>query len=255
MIKIAKYVIYDILRSKVILAYTAFLLAVSLSLFLLDNDPAKSLISLMSIAITVIPLVSIIFATTWFYNAAEFTELLAAQPLPRISILIGQYMGLALSLLIAITLGIGIPLFIWAPGSSSVALYAAASTLSLAFISLAFLTSVATRDKAKGIGISLLVWFYCSVIYDGIILAILFAFSDYPLERIVILLASLNPIDLGRIIVLLHFDISALMGFTGAVYKQFFGTPFGLIYSFVLMSLWIIVPLTISMRIFRRKNI
>ena len=99
--------------------------------------------------------------------------------------------------------------------------------LTLAFISIAFFASVAMRDKAKGIGLSLLLWFYFSVIYDAIVLAILFSFSDYPLDRAVIALASLNPIDMARLMVLMKLDISALMGFTGAVYKQFFGSSFG----------------------------
>ncbi|MEI6817941.1 MAG: ABC transporter permease, partial [Bacteroidota bacterium] len=73
--------------------------------------------------------------------------------------------------------------------------------------------------------------------------------------KAVIVLASLNPIDLGRIIILLKLDISALMGFTGAVYKEFFGSNFGLIYSISIMIVWIILPLSISIKIFKKKNL
>lgn len=255
MFKIAKYVIYDILRSKVILAYTFFLLVVSLSLFLMDSDASKSLISLMTVIMIIVPLVSIIFSTTYFYNAYEFIELLAAQPLRRNTILLGEYFGVIISLLFALAVGVGVPVCIWSFNSTGMVLLASGAALSLAFTSIAFLTSVATRDKSKGIGIALLLWFYFSVIYDGLVLAILFAFNDYPLERAVIGLASLNPIDLGRIIILLKFDISALMGFTGAVYKQFFGSYFGFLYSAVIMLLWITIPLWFSVRIFKKKNI
>ena len=93
------------------------------------------------------------------------------------------------------------------------------------------------------------------MIYDGLLLGILFSFSEYPLEKTVILLASLNPIDLGRILILLKMDISALMGLTGAVYKKFFGTGLGTAYSIGMMSAWIILPLLAALGIFRKKNL
>ncbi len=255
MFKIAKYVVYDILRSKVLIAYSLFLLLVSLCLFNLEENSAKSLISLMSVVMIIVPLVSIIFSTTYFYNAYQFIELLVAQPISRSSILLGQFTGVSISLLMALLIGIGIPVFIYSPDATGIVLLISGFALTLAFIALAFFSSVAMRDKAKGIGMSLMLWFYFSVIYDGLVLGILFSFSDYPLEKAVIALASFNPIDLGRIIILMKMDISALMGLTGAVYKQFFGSSFGIFYSLSIMLIWIILPLMVALRIFRKKNL
>lgn len=255
MFKIAKYVIYDILRSKVLIAYTLFLLVISFSLFSLEEDPSKSLVSLMSVIMIIVPLVSVVFSTTYFYNAYEFIELLVAQPLSRTTILLGEFTGVAFSMLAAFFLGIGVPVCIYSPDATGFVLLLSGSALSLSFISIAFFSSVATRDKAKGIGLSLMLWFYFSVIYDAIVLGILFAFSDYPLEKAVIALASLNPVDLGRIMILLKLDISALMGFTGAVYKQFFGGNFGLLYTGFIMLIWVVVPMLVALRIFKRKNL
>ena len=255
MFKISKYVIYGILRSKVIIAYTLFLLLITVGLFTFQNDVSKSIISIMSIIMIMVPLVSIIFSTTYFYNGYEFIELLLAQPLSRKTILLGEFTGIAISLITAFLIGVGIPIVIYASTATGAVIIISGIALTLIFISLAILGSVATRDKAKGIGIALMLWFYFSIIYDAIILGILFTFSDYPLEKAVILLASLNPIDLGRIIILLKLDISALMGFTGAVYKQFFGSNFGLIYSITIMGVWIISPLFFAIRIFKRKNL
>ncbi len=255
MFKISKYVIYDIIRSKVLIAYTLFLLMVSFSLFSLEDDPSKSLISLMSVVMIIVPLVSIVFATTYFYNAYEFIELLVAQPLGRTTILMGEFVGVSVSMISALLIGMGIPIAVYSPDATGLVLLVSGIVLCLCFISLAFFASVITRDKAKGIGMSLMLWFYFAVIYDGLVLGILFSFNDYPLDKAVIALASLNPIDLGRIIILLKFDISALMGFTGAVYKKFFGSSFGLIYSLVCMLVWIIITLLHSLSIFRKKNL
>jgi Cu-processing system permease protein len=255
MFKIAKYVMYDILRSKVLIAYSLFLLLVSFSLFSMEENSSKSLISLMSVVMIIVPLVSIIFSTTYFYNAYQFIELLVAQPISRSSILLGEFIGVSVSLLFALFTGVGIPVLIYAPDSTGLVLMISGFALTLSFISLAFFSSVAMRDKAKGIGMSLMLWFYFSVIYDGLVLGILFSFNEYPLEKAVIALASFNPIDLGRIIILMKMDISALMGLTGAVYKQFFGSSFGIIYSLSIMLMWVVFPLRIALRIFRKKNL
>ena len=255
MLKICKYIIYDIIRSKVLIAYTLFLLLASIGLFNIEENSSKGIISLTSIIMVIVPLVSIVFSTTYFYNAAEFMELLVAQPLGRTSILMGEYLGVAFSMVCAFFIGIGLPVLIYASGETGLVLIISGIGLTMVFTSLAFFSAVSTRDKARGIGLALMIWFYFSVIYDGIVLAVLFAFNDYPLDKAVIALASLNPIDLGRIIILLKLDISALMGFTGAVYKQFFGSSFGLLYSLLLILIWIIVPLLLSIRIFKRKNL
>src|ERR1019366_8798938 len=108
MFKISKYIIYDIVRSKVLIAYTLFLLLASIGLFNIEENGSKSLISLMSIVMVIVPLVSIVFSTTYFYNATEFMELLVAQPMGRTTILLGQYIGVAASMAGAFFIGIGI---------------------------------------------------------------------------------------------------------------------------------------------------
>ena len=84
---------------------------------------------------------------------------------------------------------------------------------------------------------------------------ILFAFSDYPLEKITLVLASLNPVDLGRIFIMLQMDVSALMGYTGAVYKEFFNSQVGMFYTLGVMLIWIILPLALANRSFSKKDL
>jgi Cu-processing system permease protein len=118
----------------------------------------------------------------------------------------------------------------------------------------AFLASVRSRDKARGIGFALLLWFYFALIYDGLVLLTLFAFSDYPMEKFTLLLSALNPIDLGRIYIMLKMDISALMGYTGALYKDFFGSGSGVLFTAGIMAIWAVVPLWLALRSFKRKD-
>jgi Cu-processing system permease protein len=255
MAKIIKYVVLDILRNKILLSYTALLLIISLTIVNLEDNHAKALLSLLNIVLIVLPLVSIIFSTIYFYNSAEFIELLVCQPLRRIRILTGLYSGLALSLLIAFLTGVGLPLLLYDLNGTSLLLVAVGSALTLIFTALAVLGSVLTRDKARGIGIAVLLWFYFSVLYDGIVLFLLFQFSDYPLEKPSIVLGSLNPVDLGRILLLLRMDNSAMMGYSGAVFQSFFGSGGGSLLAIFVLLLWIILPIWAAVRRFNHKDL
>lgn len=255
MIRITKHALYDILRNRFVLFYALFLMVITFSLFSLDSDPGKAVLSLLNIILMVVPLVSIIFTTIYFFNSYEFIELLLSQPIDRKVIFFSEFMAIAAALSTAYLLGVGVPIFMLSPDAGSLYLLLAGLMLTWVFVSLAFAASVITRDKAKGIGIALLFWFYFGLIYDGFLLYIIYSFSDYPIEKITLTLVSLNPIDLARIVILLKLDISALMGYTGAFYKDFFGTNMGIIYSFSLLLIWTLVPLGFSLRKFLRKDI
>ena len=255
MLKLSRYVLYDILRSKVVIAYTLFLLVVSLCLFQLEENQSKAILSLLTIVLIVVPLISMIFTTIHYYNSYEFIELMLSQPLSRTRILLSEFAGVAMSLLSAFFVGVGIPVLLFAFDEIGRALLFTGGSLTLVFTSLSFWASVKSRDKARGIGAALLIWFYFALIFDGLVLVILFSFSDYPLEKLTLVLSALNPIDLGRIFIMLKMDISALMGYTGALYKDFFGSGTGILFTAGIMLLWIILPLWSALRVFKKKDL
>jgi len=67
--------------------------------------------------------------------------------------------------------------------------------------------------------------------------------------------SGLNPIDLGRILILLQLDISALMGYTGAIFKDFFGSKLGATIAAFVLVLWAVLPLLWSLRKFNAKDL
>ena len=255
MLKLSRYVLYDILRSRVVIGYTMFLFLISTTLFNMEENSSKAILSLLNIVLIVIPLISLIFATTHYYNSYEFIELMLSQPMSRFKIIMSEYSGVAVSLLAAFIVGVGVPVLIYSFDSAGLAMLLTGSLLTLVFSSIAFYASVRSRDKARGIGVALLLWFYFALIFDGLMLLILFAFSDYPLERLTLLLSSLNPIDLGRIFIMLKMDVSALMGYTGALYKNFFGSYSGMLFTIGIMLVWMAVPLVLAIRAFKKKDL
>jgi Cu-processing system permease protein len=100
-----------------------------------------------------------------------------------------------------------------------------------------------------------LLWFYFALIYDGLLLWVIYVFNDYPLELPTLILSSLNPIDLARITMLLSMDVSALMGYTGAFFKDFLGSGSGILFSFLMLAFWITWPLLVALRRFNRNDL
>jgi len=253
--KVIKYVIIDILRNKIMLAYTAFLLVLSFSIFSLEDNSAKGLLGLLNIILIIVPLVSIVFSTIYVYNSAEFIELLVSQPLKRKTIWMSLFTGLASSMVLAFMVGVGIPILIYQSDITGMMMMVIGILLSVIFVAIAMLAAVKTRDKAKGIGIAVLLWLYFSLLFDGFVLFLVFQFSDYPVEKLMVAVSMLNPLDLARIMILLKMDISALMGYTGAVFKDFFGTGMGLTLSFSVLVCWTIIPIWFSIRKFKTKDL
>lgn len=252
--RIIKFIILDILRNKIIVFYTILLAILSFSMFSLEDNETKGLLSLLNLILLNVPLVSIIFSTIYIYNSSEFVELLISQPIKRNKIWISLFAGLNLSLLISFLIGAGIPILYYSCNTSGLTIIGMGCIISVIFSSLAFLCSILSRDKAKGIGIAILLWLFFSLLFDGIIMFVLFQLSDYPIENWAPLIAAFNPIDLSRITILLQLDLSAMLGYTGAVFKQSFGSVWGIIISTALLCLWMFIPFMISLIKFNKKD-
>ncbi|MCC6865221.1 MAG: ABC transporter permease subunit [Ignavibacteria bacterium] len=253
-LKIFKYVLYDVLRSKMIIIYTLLLLIISFGIIFIGKDVTKAVLSLLNIVLLVVPLVSIIFGTIHFYSSREFMEMLLAMPVKRKNIFWAEYAGLSLALAAGFSVGTGLPLLIYGGISGAFQLIVSGVMLTFIFTALAFLSSVKNKDKARGIGLSLVIWFYLSVIFDALVLLLYYLFSSYPLEKATIIISGLNPVDLARMLILLQLDVSALMGYTGATLQKFFGSDYGMVFSVILLLFWAIVPTVLSLRIFNRKD-
>ncbi|MCW9707313.1 hypothetical protein [Fodinibius salsisoli] len=220
----------------------------------------KALLSLSNIMLLFVPLVSLIYGVLYLYQSREFVELLLAQPLDRKSLFAGLYGGLTIPLSLAFVVGAGLPLFytgVWIQtGFGTVAtVFGLGIALSLIFVGVGFLFGLKYFDeRVKGFGFALVSWLFLAVLYDGLVLLLVSTFSAYPLEKAMIGLSVLNPIDLARIGVLLEFDISALMGYTGAVFNRFFGSYLGFVIALSCLVLWIAVPAWRGLNLFNKKD-
>ena len=259
MLKILKYGFFDLMRSRWSYIYFLFYLSLGFILLFLNQDVSKAVITLLNIILVLTPLIGTLFGVMYYYNSREFTELLLAQPIKRRNIFLGQYLGIALSLSLSLVLGLGIPFLAYGLFQSTeifnfFTLILIGAMLTFIFVALAFGLALIFEDKIKGFGLAILTWLLFAVIYDGVFLILLLVFDDYPLDKFALFATVFNPIDLSRILILLKLDISALLGYTGAVFQNFFGTSLGLFFSITLLGFWIVIPVLFIIYKSKRKD-
>jgi Cu-processing system permease protein len=253
--KIARFILFDILKNKIIILYTILLFIISWSVLGLDNNYTKATLSLLNVVLLVVPLVSIIFSTIYVYNSSQFIELLLSQPVPRGKVWFNLFLGLSTALIFAFLIGCGIPILLYSSIETGISLLITGVFLSIIFTSLAMLAAIMSRDRAKGIGVSIFIWMFFAIIYDGILLVLMFQFADYPIEGIMATVAAVNPIGLSRIFVLLQLDVAAMLGQAGAIFRRVFGSGGGMVISIIILGIWTLFPFLWSLILFNKKDL
>lgn len=257
--KVLRYDMRDLLRSRWLVGYALFFGALTDALIRFGGSSEKALLSLVSVTLFVVPLVALVFGTVYFYNAREFTELLLAQPVNRRQLFAGLYLGLALSLSLGFLLGVAVPVMFEGLDDAAARvpffmLLAAGTALTAIFSAIAFVIAIRFEDRLKGLGIAIAAWLGAAIVYDGLVLIAVLVFSDYPLERPMLVATFINPLDLARVLLLLQFDASALLGYTGAVFKSFFTGISGTLVSLAALAAWVAAPIILGLRGFQRKD-
>ncbi len=159
----------------------------------------------------------------------------------------------------AFVVGVGLP-FVWGGGGERSLAGPLAMTLAvgvlltLAFTAVAFLVSLLFEDRATGLGVAILLWLAATALYDAFLVFVVTAFADYPLETPLIGLTLLNPVDLGRVLLILQLDTAALMGYTGAVFERFFGSMLGVAIAASALTAWTVLPFGLGFTRFRAKD-
>lgn len=249
----------NVARSRWIAGYLILLALLTWLLLRFGGSGERALLSLLNVVLLLLPLVTVVFGTLYVYNAREFIETLLAQPVGRGALYTGLFGGLVVPLGGAFLLGVGIPLLLQGSGGpafagQTVMLLSVGLLLTLVFTAFSLCVAVLIEDRARGLGAALFGWLLTTLVYDGLILLVTTAFDRYPLEGPLLGMMFLNPVDLGRVMLLLSFDVSALMGYTGAVYQGFFGGPLGVPLALLMLGLCAAVPFLLGLYWFRRKD-
>jgi len=254
--KIMKYELHDMIRGRWLISYFIVYLLLTEGLFQFGGDTGRVALSLMNIVLLLSPLVTVIYGTMFLYGSREFIELLLCHPVSRKQLYSGLYLGFAGSLSVAFGLGISLPV-IYHSGFSHpyyLTIITTGVLLTWVFSGLAFLIAVKFEQRVRGMGMAIVLWIIFAILYDGLLLLLLYIFKNYPTEIFSLIMSIMNPIDLARILILIKIDIAAMMGYTGAVFELFFGDSLGYLVSTFSLLAWILIPYYFGLKLFKRKD-
>ena len=249
----------DLARNRWLIAYAVIFWGMTEALFFFGGTGPQVILSLLNVVLFMVPLVALVFGTAHVHASREFIEMLLAQPLSRRSVFTGLFLGLALPLTAAFLLGAGIPLLLHgaaadAPRLALVLLAAAGALLTITFAALAMAIALWADDRLRGMALALGAWVALTLAYDGVVLVLVSALGAWPLERPMLALMLLNPVDIARVLVLTALDASALLGYTGALFRRVFGSAMGPTVALIALVAWAAVPIFFARRRFLRRD-
>ncbi|MFN3603866.1 MAG: hypothetical protein ACK4UJ_04035 [Leptonema sp. (in: bacteria)] len=224
----------DLIKSKWFFIYSTVVFIFSFIVIYFSSGKTNEIIAtLTNFFLLVVPLYTMIFSVINLYESINFQNLLIIRGVNRRLIFFGKVLGLLLGLFLSFTLGI-LPIFIFYKKLENLfyiffLLIFYSFLLHLIFIGIAFFISQFKLRLEISIGICILLWFFLYIIYDSIIFLIAINFGDYPLEKIILALLFLNPMDLIRTVLFIHGDLSIIMSYSSAIYIQVFGSHLGIV--------------------------
>ncbi|ABM23435.1 MULTISPECIES: ABC transporter permease [Shewanella] len=264
----------DNLRNRWLWMMTGILLLLSLSVGFMGSsisgslvifEPAQILSGLVTLSVFMLPLGAILLSYDSFVGEKESGTLLLllTYPLARWYIVCGKLLGHASVLAVACILGFGITGFILGMLSEVhirlsiligfIHLISSGILLSLVFVLLGYWISLMVREKAKALGILLVLWFALVLIYDLVLLTALVGLADTLNRTLFNVLILLNPSDLFRALNLLAGQSETLAAKSSlALIAQ---TGIGLPLMYGLLMCWIGLLLLGCFWIFNHQDI
>ncbi len=248
------------LRRKMIPAFGVLFAALTLGITLaglgasgqlLVQGFMRTAVSLLTLAVYLLPLIGLILGASAFGGEDGGAELLLAQPIKRSNALLGRSLGLTLCLVTISLAGFGSAgiVVLSANGGAGFGLYAlvavATTILGIAALHAGVLIGTLVRSRTTAVAWALAAWFAGAVVYDlATILLLQTVGSGHPSPLLIALLA-LNPLDGVRVLGLISLGAEVLLGPAGAaVQKLMSGREWIIMWGS--LATWLLVPLLIA---------
>jgi len=226
------------------------------------QDFARTSTSLIKLSGFLIPLFSLLVGAFSFISHPEYMELLISQPLTRSQVIIGKFLGLTFTLIGATIIGFTIPgvIISLSIGTEGALGYTATVFFiilqGLIFLGCAIMIAQLTKRQQLAIGISIGVWIFFEVIYGMIILGTTIYIEADILKYVLLFSLIGNPIDIARVLSLIAVGGLEFFGPAGAsMYKIIGSQSLVMVYGLCALALWIVLPLIISINLFKKHDL
>ncbi len=207
--------------------------------------------SLVSLVIYLIPLIALLLGFDAIVGERErgSLDLLLTQPITRLELLFGKYLGLAAAFTLSTVTGFALVAVLvfqryqWDGFIHYLGFVFSSVLLGLAFLSLAMLISVIARERTRASGMAIALWFFFVLVFDLILLGALVGTADQHTGDLFVYLLLLNPADIYRILNIFSLDdVRSMYGLVSII-------PTALAKPWVMhtvMASWIITPLALA---------
>jgi Cu-processing system permease protein len=220
----------------------------------------RTAVSLLSLALYLLPLVGLVLGAHAFGVEDGGTELLLAQPITRRSVLLGRAAGLAATLALVSGIGFGLAGLVVVAGAGTAGLagylfVAAGSTVvGLAGLAVGVLLGVHARRRLTAVAMALMAWVVLAVLFDFAAIALLQFTGDGEPGPLLLVLLAANPIDGMRALGLVGLGADVLLGPTGAALSKLLGPSGGAVLVCAATLGWCSVPLALAARAYERRD-
>ncbi len=224
---------------------------------------STTIVSLATLAVFLIPLIALMLAYDSVVGEEEKGTLLLllTYPVSRAGLLAGKFLGHAGILALSTLLGFGIAaavIAIFAEEAGVVELVGpftlfigSAILLGWAFLAVAYLISVSTREKARAAGLALLAWFLFVLVYDLMLLGLLVGTEGRVGSGLFNTLLLINPTDVFRLVNLTAFEEVAE---AGGMLSIALDAGHSTAWLLAILAAWAVVPLAVAAGIFALRR-
>lgn len=255
---IARKELRDALHNRWFLLYTLAFIGLSLGLSYLAMSGSgiagfagfgRTAASLINLVLLIVPLMALTVGAQSLAGEQERKTMayLLAQPITRLEVYVGKYLGLTMSLFASLVLGFGISGLVLAIDGSGASdpwsyliLVGLAFALCLVMLSVGFLVSALTRRAGVAVGIGLFLWLTFVFLGDLGIMGTAVSMR-MPINGL-FWLSLANPLQVFKMAAILNINATLdVLGPAGIFAMQEYGSMLPLIFIGVL-AIWAIIP-------------
>lgn len=223
---------------------------------------ARTSVALVPLVLALVPLVALLIGVTGHAGEPGSEAFLFTQPVSRLEVLLGKWIGQLLAVWSAIALGLGGGFAIVA-AQTGLAGWTAFASLALSamllgavFLSIAALLAAAIPSRGTALGAALFAWFCFVLLYDGAIIALAQVLTGRSGARVLFASVFGNPVDLVRLLALAFSGTPHILGAAGESWTRFLGGPVAAVgASSAALALWTMLPLAAAWKALSRRDL
>ncbi len=246
-----------------------FLLSASITYFGLAGSGGiglesfnRATASLLNLILFVIPLFTLILGGSSITGEREQGTwmLLMSKPITAAELVLGKYLGLASSMVLAIMIGFGLigilTAFRFSPSEAKAyfMFVLLSILLTLSFLSLAILISAAAKRRVTAVVGGIIVWFVAVMLYDIAVMGGAKLFAGKMVDYFLLVSLLANPVDSIRILGIVHLGGETVFGPSLVSLTRLLSDVSSNILLLSGITIWMVVPLFLAISVIQRRG-